>query len=84
MTGGGQCEPLSLRNVKIIWERLPSEYSDRQEALEFLAQHFGVDRLEMAIRANAVDDTQKRSELRDGLAAGFLATCSCMFDRDEY
>jgi len=60
--------------VKEIWERLPSEYSDPQER-DFLAQHFGVDRLEMAIRASAGDDTQKDHLLKS------LGACHQNIDR---
>lgn len=66
---GGPCEPLSSRNIKEMWERLPAEVAQAQETRDFLALHFGVDRLEMAIRASAGDDGEKRAELRDELAS---------------
>jgi hypothetical protein len=64
---GGPCEPLSLRTIG-MWEKLPSEVCESQDARDFLALHFGVDRLEMAIRASAGDDQRRRTELRDELA----------------
>ncbi len=65
----GPCEPLSRRNINELWQRLPSQDSQSAQARDFLALHFGVDRLEMAIRASAGDDIQRKAELREQLAA---------------
>jgi len=66
---GRPCEPLSSRNIQELWQRLAPETSQSPGARDFLAMHFGVDRLDMAIRSSAGDDAVKRAMLRDELAA---------------
>lgn len=66
---GGQPEPLSNRNVHDLLDVLSSEVCGSPEAREFLAIHFGVDRLEMALRAKAGDDPELIAQLKNDWAA---------------
>jgi hypothetical protein len=62
---GSAFEGLNSQNIKIILAKVPSALCESPEAREFLAMHFKVDRLDLAIRAAGGDDLDKQTALRN-------------------
>jgi len=58
-------ESLNAKNIKPLTERLAATILDSTKTRAFLALHFGIDRLELSIRAAAGQDPAREHQLRD-------------------
>jgi hypothetical protein len=58
-------EPLNSKNIKSLADQLALDTINSPRTREFLALHFGVDRLELSIRAAAGKDPAKERQLRN-------------------
>jgi hypothetical protein len=58
-------EPLNSKNIKSLADQLATDTINSPRTREFLALHFGVDRLELSIRAAAGRDPAKERQLRN-------------------
>jgi len=62
--GSSGCEPLNAKNLDRLLDRIGNEFLKETAARDFLALHFGLNPLDLALRAKAGDDAAQLAELR--------------------
>jgi hypothetical protein len=61
---GNACEPLNPKNLDRLLDRIGSDLLREAASREFLAIHFGLNPLELALRAKSGDDSEQLANLR--------------------